>query len=380
MLDTIILTLNHGMFTILERDKFTPSASGLYDQEGGYRLGGRANMKCTQNPTASELRRGIYKPRLTITKRPNRKGGFDIPLKIEFSAPKMLYGNNFDELTDNDFNALTNTLIISLKQMGVYVFEEYLKEAPVSGIHYSKNIPLTDYSTPYTYLKQLEKVNFNAILDTSKTDYFNSGGGIKAHANSYEIAFYDKIQDLRKAKTSPKRAFEKDSQVQLELFDNLRKRKPFDVLRMEIRLGKKQKLKQILFKVGLNFEPTFRNLFKQGVSQKILLYYVDLLEDAYPPILRYQFDDPIKFFNDFLIQNQKKRYSSAFKYVGVRAIMDLLGTSEFRQLLNSHSPSMWYALNKDMKKLVHSDNQDTFSLLKETLTNYQPLKLVDFQL
>lgn len=380
MLDTIVLTLNHGMFTILERDRFTPSASGLYDQKGGYHLGGRANMKCTQNPTATELKRGIYKPRLTVSKRPNREGGFDMPLKVEFSAPKLLYGNNFDELSDTDFTALSSKLLTTLKQMGVYVFEDNLKNAPVSSLHFSKNIPLNDYSTPYTYVKQLEKVNFNAILDTSKTDYFNGGSGIKAHANSYEIAFYDKIQDLRKAKTSPKRAYEADSQVQLELFDSLTKMKPFEVLRMEIRLGKKQKLKQILSKIGLDIVPTFQNMFKQDVAKKVLLYYLTIIEDAYPPILRYQFDDPVKFFNDFLIQNQNKRYSSAFKYVGVRAIMDLMGTNEFRNLLNKYNPSIWYALNKDMKKLKKLPETDTFNLLRDTVTNYQPLKLVDFQL
>jgi hypothetical protein len=36
----------------------------------------------------------------------------------------------------------------------------------------------------------------------SQTDYFNGGSGIKAHSNSHEIAFYDKVQDLKRAKIS----------------------------------------------------------------------------------------------------------------------------------------------------------------------------------
>ena len=37
------------MLTIIDKDRFSPSASGLYDRDSGYyRLGGRGNMKCTQ--------------------------------------------------------------------------------------------------------------------------------------------------------------------------------------------------------------------------------------------------------------------------------------------------------------------------------------------
>ena len=104
MIDTIVLTLNTGMYTIFEPDNFSPSTRGLTDPTAGYyRLGGRSNITCKQNPTPNELKRGIYKPRLTVTKRINRAGNFEIPLKIEFSIPKLLYGNNFDELTNTDF-------------------------------------------------------------------------------------------------------------------------------------------------------------------------------------------------------------------------------------------------------------------------------------
>ena len=255
------------MFTILERDKFSPSASGLYDQTSGYHLGGRGNMKCTQNPTPAELRAGIYKPRLTVTKRFNKFGSYDIPLKIEFSVPKLVFGNNFDELVDTDFEQTISILNSKLKEMGVYVFEQNLRSAPVSAVHYGKNIALTDYTTPYTYISQLRQVNFNAILDTSQTDYFNGGSGIKAHANTYEIAFYDKLQDLKKAKISPKRAYESDSHVQLGLFETITSKNPFEVLRMEIRLGKRQKIRQIFKQCNLDLEPTFENVFKLSVAQ-----------------------------------------------------------------------------------------------------------------
>ena len=180
-------------------------------------------MKCTQNPTINELRQGIYKPRLTVTKRLNRLGGYDIPIKIEFSAPKMLFGNNFDELTDNDFPQLVTKLNTTLREMGVYISEERLANAPVSAIHFSKNIALTDYTLPYTYIKQLTKLNINKKLDTNQTDYRNEGHSFKYRANSFEIAFYDKLKDLQQGMTSEKGRLKKITLYNLDYLTNSQK-------------------------------------------------------------------------------------------------------------------------------------------------------------
>lgn len=46
-----------------------------------------------------------YLPRLTLIKA-IRNGGFSILLKIEFSIPKLLYCNNFDEVEESDFGEI----------------------------------------------------------------------------------------------------------------------------------------------------------------------------------------------------------------------------------------------------------------------------------
>lgn len=378
MIDTVVLTLSKDMYTILDRDKFTPSAKGLYDPLGGF--GGRSYIKCTQNPTASELRRGIYKPRLTVTKRPSRLGGYDIPLRIEFSAPKMLFGNNFDELSDEDYPSLITRLNTMLKAMGVFIFEDNLMNAPISAIHFSKNIPLTDYTTPYTYIKELTKVNINRRLDTNQTDYRNEGHSFKYRANSFEIAFYDKLKDLEQGKKSEKRAIEKDNALQLGLFDRVSNRTAFEVLRMEVRLGKRQKLKQIINAIGLTMKPTFRNFFSEKVAQKVLLHYLEEIESNYPSVLTYEYDTPEKFFTEFLINNPEKRLTSALKYLAMRILLEKLGVRGFRQLIGRYSDGAWYSLNSDMKKIKRVKDVSLFDLIRENVISYQPLKLVDFQL
>src|SRR3990172_5745544 len=156
MIDTIALVFKEHMFKILDHSKFTPTTEGLYKSDY-YRLGGRANMICKQNPTKTELKNGVYKPRLSVTKRYIEGRRYEITLKVEFSVPKLLHGNNFDEVEETNFEEIIQILDKVLREMGVYVLGRYLIEAPVSVIHFSKNIPLTDYSTPYTYLEKIKK-------------------------------------------------------------------------------------------------------------------------------------------------------------------------------------------------------------------------------
>lgn len=380
MIDTIVLTLNTGMYTIFEPDYFSPSTRGLTDPTAGYyRLGGRSNITCKQNPTPNELKQGIYKPRLTVTKRINREGNFEMPLKIEFSIPKLLYGNNFDELTDADFPVVIQKLKTVLNEMGVSVFERFLINAPVSSVHFSKNIALTDYTTPYTYLSQLAKLNINKRLDTNRTDFRNEGHSFKYRANSFEIVFYDKIRDLEKAKISEKRAEEKDNALQLGLFDILKQRKPFEVLRVEIRLNRRQKINQILKKIGKEVETTFVNIFCQDTAKRVLLHYINEIEEAYPPLLTYQYDSPKKFFERLLVANPKIKPTQALELMGFRMLLEEIGVREYRQMTKRYGSYYWYSLNQKMKKLNYTDEISVFSLLKKQITDFKPMKLLDFQ-
>lgn len=377
MIDTIVLILKQNMFTITDHTKFSPSTEGLYNPSGYYRLGGRSNMVCKQNPTPTELKNGIYKPRLTVTKRMNKYHEFEITMKIEFSAPKLLFGNNFDELKDENFEKIAQILQQKLKDMGVLVFWELLINASVSAIHYSKNIPLTDYSTPYSYLEKIYKANINQRLDLNQTDFRNEGHSLKYRANSFEVVFYDKLKDLKKAKISAKRAEEKDNAMQLNLFQEVKVKKPFEVLRMEVRLNRKQKIIQILKQTGIEIEPTFQALFKKEVAQKILLHYLDEIEAGYPSLLYYS-KEPKDFIAEFIINNPKAGLRKAIQMLGLKVLIDGIGIREFREITKQYGKEKWYGIHKELKDFSYPQRNSEFSTLRTALNKFEPLNLVDF--
>jgi hypothetical protein len=379
MIDTIVLTLYENSFKIVEHDKFSPSTRVLYNLTKLNLLGGRANLTCVQNPSVTELRAGNYKPRLTATKRLDKYHNYQITLKIEFSIPKLLFGNNFDELEDADSPLVVSKLKQRLSDMGVSVSELVLANAPVSAIHFSKNIPLVDYTTPYTYLERLSRINLNQRLDLNQTDFRNEGHSLKFRANSFEVAFYDKMKDLGKAKISEKRAEERENAIQIKLFEKLEISRPFEVLRIEVRLNKRQKLKQVLKSVGFDMEPMFQALFRKDIAQKVLLHYVGVIEKGYPLILSYDCKDAKDFLSDFIIHNPKAGLKKAIQMLGLRVLIDEAGVREFREITRKYGKANWYRLNKEMQSLNYSQKEDTFAPIRQCLEEFKPLKLIDFQ-
>jgi len=369
MLDTIKLTLDKTMFAILDISFFQKR---LQNSLRGY-------FTLVQNPTKSELKQGIYKPRLTLSNRFNFSNRSEATLSIEFSVPKLIYNNNFDELTDDDFPAVIRKLKTVLKKMKVGIFEHNLRNAPVSAIHYSKNIALTDYTTPHTYLEQLTKLNINQNLDTDRASFRNEGHSFKYRTNSFEVVFYDKLRDLQQAKKSEKRAEEKNNAIQLNLFDPPNPKKPFEVIRIEIRLNKRQKINQILKKIDNETKPIFENIFNQKIAKKVLLHFINEIENAYPPLLTYQQNSPAKLFNSFLIANPDIKPIKMLAMLGLKNILEDTGVRGFRQIIKRYGNPTWYSLNKEMQKLKTAEIPSIFTLLRKEITIFKPLKLFDFQ-
>jgi hypothetical protein len=160
MLDTVVLTLDSRHFEILQPERFSPSAKGLVASPY-YPLGSRGNFACVQNPTKADLKAGRYLPRLTLSKR-KISAGFALTLRIEFSAPKLIFGNNFDELGSRDFAEVLIALQVRLGEMGIRLLQDALRQARVSAIHFSKNIAFTDYTTCFMVMSELDLIDLSS--------------------------------------------------------------------------------------------------------------------------------------------------------------------------------------------------------------------------
>lgn len=368
------MTLKQNMFVVTEPDRFEPSARDIL--AGTCRLGGRGYVKCVQNPTKSEFARGIYKPRLTLTGRIGHHG-YEVTLQIDFSAPKLLKGNNFEELTEPDKTLLIDRLWNRLAEMGILTSRETLLHASVSQIHYSKNILLLDYSTASYYISLMVQANTSRAIDINKSDYRNGGSVIKLHANTYEFVVYDKVQDLKQSKVSEKRSIEKDNTIQLSLLQTIDPQKPFEVLRIEARLHR-SKLLQLLRKIGIQEPPTFNNLFRKEISQAILTRFIDIIEKRLLVLQDYSSRNLRELLSTIIVQNPGISTRKALQLIGMRLCLEEMCPREIRNMFYKENKRGWYRLVADANSVKRIPRGSPFQFIRNQIEKFDPVKLVDF--
>lgn len=368
MLDTIILTIPRGKYRLLSPQRFTPNAS-ILDYAGNFLV------KCVNNPTAADKKLKKYRPRMTLMKRMT-KNGIEIPLKIEFSVAKMLYGNNVDEVQEKDFDKVVENLSKALWEMQVYVSKEEIKNAAVSAFHPSKNIELTSGYTSSFVITELHKIDVSKKLDLNRDSFRNSGHSLQYYTNSHSLVVYDKMQDLKKPE---KRAMDKDQNaIQLSLFDAITKKEKREILRIEARLAKKVKMNATLVVLGFKENPTFKDVFRKDVCQKVLLsYWNDLITSKNLFVFDVE-NNAKKTLEAVYKNNPKMKPKHAIYLVGLRELSKQ-GIRDTRAIIERHSTGRtWLRVAADLPYLDEISNKNYHGWVKQindSLGNFQPFRL-----
>jgi hypothetical protein len=356
MLDTVILEIENN-FTILPENKFIPNIDEIIKSGAGF-------AKSVLNPTKEDYNRGIYYPRLTFIKRGRSK-----ILKIEFSVPKLKYNNNLDEVAEDQFDELVKILQERLKEKSVLVFTKHIENAKVIGFHPSKNIPiLNGYSSTHV-IKQLSKINFSKHFDLNKSDYRNNGHSLHIHSKTNSFVLYDKIADLRKPKS---RAIDKDKTIfQTNIFDKIQeKRLNIEILRLEVRLCDKRKIKKILESINFHKEVTFKNIFNKKLCKKIISIYWDKYFKPFY-FLFVENKSTQNLFNIITIKNPNIKLKQTIFLVGLMALYD--DEQGIRGLRTGLTENQWQTLKRELPKLKKTF-QDTASYIRDIEENIDKFK------
>ncbi|HSQ98128.1 MAG TPA: hypothetical protein VLL98_05450 [Rickettsiales bacterium] len=382
MIDTIVMILEKEQFRIDKPERFNPNAK-LINKYDEFR--GNGEIKFIYNPSLKEQEKAYY-PRLTLSKRSFSTGGFKINLKIEFSIPKLVFGNNFDELEENDFNNVLETLFKRLEEMEIYIAKEILINAYIQKIDYSKNVILDKYTTCSMVISQLSKLNTNKRLDVAQTKYKNEGQSITYHSSSFELTFYDKVKDLEQSKSfGEKRSMEVDNQYCPDLFHytNYKEKveeKHLEVLRFEGRFSR-TKLKSLFKKLNINANLTFKELFNKDIARKILLYYwSEIIEDLH--IMNFDtknIGNLIKCIKNYSNNTTTNKIS---KLIGIIATIQSIGSRATRIELKIPD-YQWYSLQKEIKAIESDKTNYSFLAIYEfgkKLEEFKALKLKDCRL
>ena len=342
----------------------------------------KSTFKATANPSSAYKKRGIYQPRLTYMERPSgRYGTIAHELAIELSLPKLMFGNNFTELTDADFEPLVKKLSDTLRTTyNVWVLPHILAKASVRKIDYSKNIIFTDRTPVSVIIGNIRTADISKTYDVQNTNFKNGGHIYHIHTNSLDVAFYDKVADLHQEKVSSKRSYEKDGFIQMSLLDELEKQKTVSVARMEVRINGMAKLRQELRAIGLEADDTnFRRLFSNDISGKVLRRHWNKLFDRIPKI-PLDSDSPESIFINVAKANPDLSLTQAMAVAHYQTILKDHDERYIRNLAEGFfNPSQYRRFKQKGREPPNPTQLKTLLYVTDTLTAMKPVSIADYK-
>src|SRR3989344_968679 len=96
-------------------------------------------------------------------------------LEVRFSAPKLLYGNSLQEVSELDLARVVYALNKSLTSYGIVVKEGAIANARLSATHFCKNVLLPREMRMQALLGELRRVDISRVVDVTETEYKPAG-------------------------------------------------------------------------------------------------------------------------------------------------------------------------------------------------------------
>ena len=273
-MDTVIIKIYgpHNKFKVRDRSQFVPELNTrkyeeLSDMEKASPVNRPYLRHFIMRPKAMHEFREEYIPRVEIFESltEDRKDIRYI-LKIEFSAPKLLFWNSLQEVGENDKQRVCLCLKSILENLGVVVSVEQIENAIVSAVHACKNIPLPKTIRMREVIKELVKIDISKAFDISHKQDKKGARILNIHSGTIDWSIYDKVSDsLRpKNKRSDKKRIDRERAV-IEQY-NLQDR---EVFRYEYRIKKTQTIKRDVNKL-LNRDPKTQVIFSDLFTPNLL--------------------------------------------------------------------------------------------------------------
>jgi hypothetical protein len=345
--------VNESDYRILRPDLFIPTTDKL-NQYGFVGTRFKNNYK-----TADE-----YFPRLTITPRGGGAGmGTIKDLKIEFSVAKLLFKNNLEEVNifheDYAYIILTEKLL----EMGVKIYCSPAQFG-VSGFDIGKNIFLSKGYFSFEIIQKLNKCEVDRRLDLDNKEYRNSlGTTLQFYSNSHSLVIYDKLADLKK---TDKRASDKDrNNLQRDLFEEHEKD---EIIRFEVRLRTKAKMRQVLGKLGYNLESIyFKDLFSDLLWKRVLNYYWQGLIVDKNRFLFSKINNADILIDKILKNSPEIKPAEFFRLIGINSLAKEKSLPELRKIYEKKlGGKNWSKFKQEFDKLNEmTEIEDCFGWFEE---------------
>jgi hypothetical protein len=315
-----------------------------------------------RNPTPAELATGYYFPFLTAHK--EQTLNWMVAIKIQFSVPKLLFGNNLDEVTSQDTNNVVQTLKARLITMGLQPQAPALLTAHVASVHYSKNIIIRNYGAS-AVVYQLNRIALTGRNQKRDVNYSNNGISLNIYNKSHSFTIYDKTAEM----------YSRDSNLNPEAVSLP------EVLRLEVRLENHKKINQVFTRLNIHPDPTLKDALDTEISRQVITHYWQQHVHPQLAVVSGATESPLDLFQRILAHHPDVTLSRAMKLTAlVLCSRSPGGMGVLRSILRRHQDiRSWQRMYREIKEV-----NETLAVvehpwreeIESQLATYEPMRLI----
>lgn len=318
----------------------------------------------TNNTWRKELQaRGVYAPKFWFET--DYKNENKTYFCFEASIPKFINSSNLISIKDYQFNDVVNSIVDFCKPLGVYLFPNQIKDTIPNGVAIGTNINLTSICTVDNALKVLKPFDYKSHSKHRLIDFSDHKHGGK------EIIFSFKTETFKAYNKSRELLNNAKTNKELEISSILKNGEyimdgqlAIEVLRLELTLKNKTKVKSRFRKYLGELPATFENIFKEQIWESILKDEINNI-----------FNHPLQKIIFISLEKQPvidRFLNDNYKHIQTRAMMrDIImkahekGLAEVRnELLNMYkSRQTWYNYLHRLNNLQKYFDWSTLSIL-----------------
>ncbi len=339
------------------------------------RFNSKAHQNTRFNPGKILAKRTEYTPTY-IGEKFLTNGAATYYLAIEASLPKLLFGNNIDELERgeesmmNVVHEIKHSLENDLK---LSYTEDELLSSEVAKLHVGKNFVFNDPGAPLSVIDTIYKSRADRLCDDNQTKYENLGFSFRLHTNNKEVIYYDKKKDIEQSKKSPKRAIDGSITTGLDdgdsVINKLLSNKTAGVLRLEVRLNNRSQIRKAF--PAISEDLSFRNVY---LNAPILNYLESEWRKSTDTVsaVKLSMGDASKTFEAIAAQYSLR---DGLAVATAITIINDHGMNYFRSLVEKyHSKDAWYRF-KRLLNFAENHHPSYFKKINEEIREYTPVSL-----
>lgn len=220
---------------------------------------------------------------------------------VTFSAPKLLYGNNIEEVIEEQFDEVVDLLYEQLRALNlpIEITKTAIERARVRRIDYGKNtmiaelVPMGQFCDMLMHSEHVHRSKYTQI------QYWH-GYGYKENIKHRSIIIYDKLAEFSSNTKNP-------ANVREQFFLSAEKAHLFQIFRLEVQIQNSTQIALELKQFGLSGDNlSFGNIFSEEIAHTLLMkYWKNIIKRISPEKDPFSKDQLLTTFNNMVIKGSK---------------------------------------------------------------------------